>query len=64
MTPMLATAEATLDKAGKVLTAIGEQPDMATGALVKVRSVTEFRTADHRTFTVYARGPDGRSSRR
>lgn len=51
--------EATWDPATKTMTGWMEGPDMM-GRIVKTKSVTEWKDADTRVFTMYMPGPDGK----
>lgn len=56
MSQGLMMTEGTWDPATKTMTSMMEGPDM-TGAIVKMKGVTEYKGADTRVFTMY--GPDG-----
>jgi hypothetical protein len=58
MTPGYYTVEATHDAAKKTMTAFMEGPD-PSGQVVKTKSVTEWKDADTRVFTMYA--PDAQT---
>jgi hypothetical protein len=57
MSQGLAVAESTWDPATKTMTGMMEGPDM-TGAVVKMKSVVEYKDPNTRVFTMY--GPDGK----
>lgn len=59
LSPGLMMGEFTYDSAQKTMTGYMEGPDQ-TGAVVKTKSVTEWKDADTRVFTMYAPGPDGK----
>ncbi len=61
MTTSLLVMEGTCDKSGKVMTMMGEGPDMM-GKMVKMKMVTEMKDADTRVFTVHMPGPDGKEA--
>ena len=54
--------EGTVDPAGKALTLTTEGPNFADGGktMTKVREVIEFKNDDHRVFTSYMQGADGK----
>ena len=55
----IASISATYDAASKKMSSTMESRDM-TGAMVKGRSVAEYKGADQRVMTMYATGPDGK----
>ena len=57
MSQGLMITESTWDPASKTMTATMEGPDM-TGAVVKMKGVSEHKDANTRVFTMY--GPDGK----
>jgi hypothetical protein len=61
MSPALMQGESTYDASKKTMTGFMEGPDMA-GKMSKMKSVTEWKDADTRVFTMYAPGPDGKEA--
>ena len=59
MSTGMAVTEGTYDAATKKLTGTMEGPDM-TGAVVKTRTVSEWRDANTRVMTAFMTGPDGK----
>ena len=59
MTTGLALVEATHDPAKNQMTGTMEAPD-PTGAIGKMKQVTEWKDADNRIFTMFMTGPDGK----
>jgi hypothetical protein len=59
MTTGLSTVEGTLDSSKKVMTGTMEGTD-PTGAVSKMKEVTEWKDADNRTFTLIMPLPDGK----
>ena len=59
MSQGLAATEGTYDAATKKMTGSMEGPDM-TGAVVKTRTVSEWRDANTRVTTAFMTGPDGK----
>jgi Protein of unknown function (DUF1579) len=55
----ISSGESTYDPAAKKITSMMEGPDM-TGTIVKTRSVVDYVDADHRVFTMFGPGPDGK----
>ena len=53
--------EGTYDPATKSMTSWMEGPDM-TGKVTKMKTVTEWPSADKRVFTMYGPGPDGKEA--
>lgn len=62
MAPYLLRTEGSWDKAGKVLTEIGEGPDPETGKTEKMKMVTEIKDKDTMLFTMYMPGKDGKDA--
>lgn len=52
-------SEGSFDKAGKVMTMVGEAPD-PSGKVAKMKSVTEIKDKDTILFTMNGPGPDGK----
>jgi hypothetical protein len=61
MSTGLSISEATYDAAAKTSTGWMEGPDM-TGNVMKMRSTVEYPDADHRVFTMYSTGADGKET--
>jgi hypothetical protein len=61
MSTGLSVTEATYDAAAKTSTGWMEGPDM-TGNVMKIRSTVEYPDADHRVFTMYSTGADGKET--
>lgn len=61
MSAGLAISEGTYDPATKQWTGTMEGPDM-TGKMMRARSVSEWKDANTRVFTMYAPGPDGKEA--
>jgi hypothetical protein len=61
MSTGLSVTEATYDAAAKTSTGWMEGPDM-TGNVTKIRSTVEYPDADHRVFTMYSTGADGKET--
>jgi hypothetical protein len=61
MSTGLSVSEATYDAAAKTSTGWMEGPDM-TGNVMKMRSTVEYPDTDHRVFTMYSTGPDGKET--
>jgi hypothetical protein len=61
MSTGLSVSEASYDAAAKTSTGWMEGPDM-TGNVMKMRSTVEYPDADHRVFTMYSTGPDGKET--
>jgi hypothetical protein len=61
MSAGLSISEATYDAAAKKSTGWMEGPDM-TGKVMKMRSTVDYPDADHRVFTMYSTGPDGKEA--
>jgi Protein of unknown function (DUF1579) len=59
MTAGLSTVEATLDSSKRVMTGTMEGTD-PTGAVSRMKEVTEWKDADNRVFTLYIPLPDGK----
>jgi hypothetical protein len=60
-TTALHPGEGTASADKKTLTILRQAPDMS-GALVAYREVAEMKDADHRTFSLYHPGPDGKEA--
>ncbi len=61
MSPGIFRSEGVYDKTGKILTEMMEGPD-PKGKIMKMRSVTEMKDADHMTFRMYAQGENGKEA--
>ena len=61
MSTGLSVTETSYDAAAKKSTGWMEGPDM-TGKVTKMKSVVEYPDADHRVFTMYSTGPDGKEA--
>jgi hypothetical protein len=61
MSPGVFLFEGTYDASTKTLTSVMVGPDM-TGKMQKMRSVSEYKSPDSRTFSMYAVGPDGKEA--
>ena len=61
MSTGLSVSEASYDAAAKTSTGWMEGPDM-TGNVMKMRSTVEYPDTDHRVFTMYSTGPDGKET--
>jgi hypothetical protein len=59
MSTSLGLMEASYDAAKKTMTGSMNGPD-ATGKIVAMRMVTEYKDADNRVFSMYSPGPDGK----
>jgi Protein of unknown function (DUF1579) len=59
MSAGVSTNEATYDAATKTATGSMEGPD-ASGKVVKSKSTVEYKDAEHRVFTMFTQGPDGK----
>ena len=60
MSTAIWTSEGTVDDAGKVFTGTMEGPDPMTGAMMKMRMVTEITGKDSKRMLMYCNGPDGK----
>jgi hypothetical protein len=61
MTPGMATTEGTYDPAAKKMTTWMEALDPA-GNVGKMRSENEYPDADHKSMTMFMKGPDGKEA--
>lgn len=61
MTSGVSLSEGTWDAGTSTMTAWMQSSDM-TGATQKMRTVTEYKSADSRIFTMYMPGPDGKEA--
>ncbi len=61
MSQGVAISEATWDPATRTMTAWMEGPDMS-GKIVKMKSVSEYKSPGTRVFTMYGPGPDGKET--
>ena len=61
MSAGLSVSEASYDAAAKTSTGWMEGPDM-TGNVMKMRSTVEYPDTDHRVFTMYSTGADGKET--
>lgn len=61
MSSGLNLGESTYDPKTKTMTGVMEGPDMS-GKMEKMKTVTEWKDADTRIFTMYTTGPDGKEA--